>query len=264
MCSGNTDILYLDTVSCLFSRQILHIPASSVTARGGLKAPSPLSHFWHFPQFFLRWYTIYSHSSVSLVTVSDHCPVCLVPSIQAHTCPKAHPLDCPLLPMAYGRQAEGCFVSFCLKCSWRLFGGCYGLNPPQAYVFPEGGFYRAGEGAARILRVRAYLEQADHCERVFDRHVKPWSLPLPASCLALWELLCHPSHSGRTKKLWNYELDKSSFTLSHLHLAFWDIKKGNQHKRERECIDHNWQVAFLPRRITLLFWGTTISPPYFF
>lgn len=208
MCSGNTDILYLDTVFCLFSRQILHIPASFwwywsvITARGGLKAPSPLSHCWHFR---FSWddilYTVIRVHHLSLSCVSR----------TFHTSPYISQSTSLRLSFAPDGLWPTGWRVFCLKCSWRLFGGCYGVNPPQAYVFPEGAFYRAGEGEARILRVRAYLEQVDHCERVFDRHVQPWSLPLPASCLALWDLLCHPSHSGGTKKLWNYELDKSSF-----------------------------------------------------
>lgn len=143
--------------------------------------------------FFLRRYTIYCHSSASLVTV-----LCIpyLPYKPIHI-PKHIPQTvlCSRWPMA--NRLKGVLSKMFLKAIWWVLR----CESPTGLRVPKGAFYRAGEGEARILRVRAYLEQVDHCERVFDRHVQPWSLPLPASCLALWDLLCHPSHSGGTKKL---------------------------------------------------------------
>lgn len=97
----------------------------SVTAREGLKAPSPLSHFWQFPQFFLRRYTIIQvhHLPLSLITVLCVSYLPSRPSTSQSTSLRTAHCFQQLWPTGW---RVFCFL--CLKCSWGVFDGCYGAS----------------------------------------------------------------------------------------------------------------------------------------
>jgi hypothetical protein len=156
-CSGNTQTFSSWTQCSVYLAGKLFPPLLSLVI---LICPSVPMECWKLPHHWVISDTLHSFSwdyAPSFKHNTCHCIrslscVCLIPPVQDHTYPKAHPWALSIVPN--GVWPPG-WRLFYLKCSWKIFGRCYDLNPLQAYVFPDGGFCRTGRGATRILRIRA-------------------------------------------------------------------------------------------------------------